>query len=403
MADWPVDAVSADTDEVYDQFHERRRLLKAMVAAGAFAAVPGCSRGPESTGPTGKLPFHKDPAAFIRHGTNLEARIENLGGFITPNEHFFVRNHSFTPRVSLEDYRLVVEGDAVRRPVELTYDDLLEMPSRTVYNFIECGGNQRSFFARLMGRTARGTQWGRGGIGMAIWTGVPMKSVLERAEITESAVDVQQIGLDVESAENGFRRPIPIDRAMHEDTLLAYRMNGAVLPPDHGYPIRTIVPGWVGSTNIKWLGKLEVSSQKIWSKNNTRSYVLIGDAYEPEGEARGKVATLQSVKSELLLPWPAQLEAGPRLLRGYAHSGQAPIERVEWSTDGEHWREARLIEPILDHAWARFEFRFRATPGQHVIVTRATDQAGNVQPDSLPFNEKGYLFNLPLQHPITVA
>ena len=388
-----------------DHDEHRRRFLKLLSAGGAAALLPGCADA-EAPETTQEAPaFFKDTAPFIPHGnTNLEAKLENMGGFLTPADQFFVRNNDASIDVDAAAYRLQVEGDAVETPLTLTYDDLLAMPSRTAFSYVECGGNQRAFFGTLLGQPARGTQWGRGAVSMAVWTGVPLSEVLTRAGLRDTARDVQLIGLDADAPEGGFRRPIPVEKAMDPDTILAYRMNGAVLPPDHGHPVRAIVPGWVGSNNIKWLGRIEVSSEPVWSRNNTTSYVLIGEAYPPEGEAKGKVATLQSIKSTLALPWPATVPAGRQILRGYAHSPHAPIQRVAWSTDdGQTWQDARVLDPLIRYAWARFEIEWVAVPGQHTLITRATDQAGNTQPDTILPNEKGYLFNMPLPHPVSVA
>lgn len=403
---------------------DRRSFVRLLTATGAGAALAACDAGGgtesggdgpgaaeeegRGVGPdasAGESGHFKDTSPFLLHGNrNLETRLENLGGFLTPNELFFVRNNSRSVAVDPERYRLQVGGDGVERELELTYDDLLEMPSRTVFCYIECGGNQRRFFDVVLDRTASGTQWGRGGVSMAVWTGVPLAEVLDRAGVREEAVDVQLIGLDTESPEQGFRRPIPVAKAVDPDTLLAYRMNGAVLPRDHGFPLRAVVPGWVGSTSIKWLGRIDVTTERVWTRNVTTSYVLIGDDYPPEGEALGRVATTQSIKSALGLSWPARLAAGTHTLRGYAHSPHAPIARVEWSDDdGDTWHEARVLDPRIRYAWNRFEFEWEASSGAHALLTRATDEAGNAQPEELPFNEKGYLFNLPLPHPIRVS
>ncbi len=278
------------------------------------------------------------------------------------------------------------------------------MPARTVFAYIECGGNQRSFFASAMGQPARGTQWQRGGVGMAVWEGVALGDVLRRAGVSGDAAFVQMIGLDTDAPEGGFRRPVTIEKALDPDTILAYRMNGEDLPRDHGYPVRAIVPGWVGSNQVKWLGRIEALTEPVWSRNVTSSYVLIGDAYPKEGEAEGKVITEQSIKSVLILPWPAALTPGVHTIRGYAYSPNGPIESVVWSDDGGGtWREARLIDPPMRYAWRRFEFEWMAEAGARTLITRATDAAGATQPGSVPFNEKGYLYNVPLAHPITVA
>ena len=380
----------------------RRSFLK-VATAGSLLAL-GCESETPPTVTEDPVAFFKDTAQFIAHGTsNLESKIEQLGGFITPNDQFFVRNNSVSIDVDAASYELVIEGDGIENAYTLRYQDLLNMPSRSVYAYIECGGNQRSYFASAMGQPARGTQWGRGGVGMAIWTGVPLGEVLRRAGIKPDAVDVQLIGLDLESPEGGFRRPVPLAKALDADTILAYQMNGEALPKDHGFPVRAIVPGWVGSANIKWLGKINVSTSRVWSRNNTSSYVLIGDDYTPEGESKGKVATTQSIKSTLMLPWPAQMTAGKHMVRGYAYSPHAPIADVQWRQGEGSWQQARFIDPPIKYAWRRFEFEWEAQSGEQTLTTLATDEAGNTQPASIPHNEKGYLYNVPLVHPVVVT
>ena len=284
------------------------------------------------------------------------------------------------------------------------HDDIRSLPSRTLTAYLECGGNHRAMFDILNGQRASGTQWLTGGISNGEWVGVELRDVLTLAGIDDAAVSVLLVGLDTESPEEGFRYVLPVDKAMHPDTLLAYALNGETLPKDHGFPLRALVPGWVGSANIKWLGRIVVSREQMWTRNNTTSYVLIGDHYPPEGEALGKPATEQVIKSALALPWPAELSPGRRRIHGYAHSPAGSISRVEWSSDGGGaWNDAELAGQQPELSWARFEFAWDAEPGGHTITTRATDVAGNTQPDRIPFNEKGYLFNQPLPHPIRVT
>jgi sulfane dehydrogenase subunit SoxC len=349
-------------------------------------------------------PWFKDTTALIERGSNLETKLENLHGFLTPNDLFFVRNHSVSVDIDPDEWRLVVEGDGIETPLELTYQDILNLPSRTVFAYLECAGNHRSFFDTVNGTPAEGTQWLTGAISNGEWSGASVRDILTLAGIKDEAVDVLFIGLDVESPEEGFRRVLPVEKALDPDTLLAYTLNGAPLPKDHGYPVRALVPGWVGSSSVKWLGRIEVSTKKIWTRNNTSSYVLIGDDYAAEGEAEGPAVTTQSIKSALALPWPAELAAGTHQLRGFAHSPVGGIEKVEWSADGgETWNEATLIDPQVQYSWVRFEFEWEAEPGEYTILTRAIDVEGNAQRDEVPFNEQGYLFNQPLPHPITVA
>ena len=395
----------------------RRHFLGLMAAGGAAAVVAACGvqEAPELKPTAAGAPAivqesvapvrFKDPAPFTVHDDkSLEARLENMRGLVTPNRYFFVRNNSVSLDLDANTWRLSVEGDAVANPLELTYAEILNLPSRVLMCYLECGGNHRAMFDIVQGRAATGTQWKTGGVGNGEWVGTSLRDVLTLAGIRDSAVSVLLIGLDTESPEEGFRRAIPVEKAMHPDTLLAYTLNGEQLPRDHGFPVRALVPGWVGSASIKWLGRIVVSSEQQWTRNNTTSYILIGDDYPPEGEAQGRVAKMQSIKSALALSWPAELPQGWHRIHGYAHSPHSPIIHVEWSADGgATWRDAELPGPQPQYSWARFEFAWDAEPGERVIMTRATDAAGNTQPDRVPFNEKGYLFNQPVPHPILVS
>lgn len=395
----------------------RRRFLRLLAAGGATAVLAACGAGssgeaPESTGsgepPTEAIGWFKDTTPFIRHsdGKSLEARLENMQGqgLITPTRFFFVRNNSVSVDVDAARWSLSVEGDAVDSPLTLSYDAIRRLPSRTLVSYLECAGNHRAMFDRVQRRAADGTQWGTGGVGNGEWIGVALRDVLELAGIRPDAVSVLLVGLDVQSAEEGFRRVLPIEKAMHPDTLLAYALNGETLSRDHGYPLRALVPGWVGASHIKWLGRIAVSSQQLWTRNNTTSYVLLGDAYPPAGEALGQPVTTQTIKSALALPWPVELQAGSHRLSGFAHSPHGPIARVEWSDDsGRTWSDATVSGIPGQYSWARFEFAWEARSGDRTVMTRATDASGAAQPDTVPFNRKGYLFNQPLPHPIRVA
>ena len=393
----------------------RRRFLQLLSVGGAAAVLSACGvlnmpgRSDETPAPVDistpeSQDWFKDATPFVQRSGSLEARLENLQGVITPNKFFFVRNNSGSIDVDADTWRLSVEGDAVSNPIELSYEDIRNLPSRTLISYLECAGNHRVMFNLVNGQEAEGTQWGRGAIGNGEWTGVSLKDVLTRAGINDEAVSVLLIGLDTESPEEGFRRVLPVEKALHPDTLLAYALNGEVLPRDHGFPLRVVAPGWVGSSCIKWLGRIVVSSERLWTRNNTTSYVLIGDEYDPEGQAEGKVVTTQSIKSALALPWPAELPAGQHRIHGYAHSPNGPISRVEWSIDsGASWERAEVQATQPQYSWARFEFLWEAKTGEYTLMTRATDSTGASQPDLVPFNRKGYLFNQPLPHPIRVT
>ena len=400
----------------------RRRFVRLLLAGGSIAVLDACEIGEaprqasgttsdtsdEATGgtsspPGGESPWVKDPAPFILHPTNLETPLSRLEGLFTPNELFFVRNHATTtPILDPVSFRLRIEGDAIPRPLELSLAELKEMPSRSVVAYLECAGNWRSFFGSVLGRTARGGPWGTGGVGCAAWTGVPLGEVLARAGVSGDAVDVLLTGAD----DVEFNRPMPIAKALDPDTIVAYKMNGVDLPPDHGSPLRGLVPGWVASNSVKWLTRIDVSTETQWVRNNTSSYVLIGDEWPAEryAPAEGGPVTTQTIKSTLALDWPAEVTAGRQVLKGFAYSPHADVVSVEWRLDDdEERRAARLVSPAIQYAWRRFEIEWEAVPGSHVVRTRATDMAGNTQPDVVPFNESGYLLNIPLPHPIEVA
>ncbi|HAB30289.1 MAG TPA: oxidoreductase, partial [Gemmatimonadetes bacterium] len=319
----------------------RRRFVRLLLAGGSIAVLDACEIGEaprqasgttsdtsdEATGgtsspPGGESPWVKDPAPFILHPTNLETPLSSLEGLFTPNELFFVRNHATTtPILDPVSFRLRIEGDAIPRPLELSLAELKEMPSRSVVAYLECAGNWRSFFGSVLGRTARGGPWGTGGVGCATWTGVPLGEVLARAGVSADAVDVLLTGAD----DVEFNRPMPIAKALDPDTIVAYKMNGVDLPPDHGSPLRGLVPGWVASNSVKWLTRIDVSTETQWVRNNTSSYVLIGDEWPAEryAPAEGGPVTTQTIKSTLALDWPAEVTAGRQVLKGFAYSPHA--------------------------------------------------------------------------------
>jgi sulfane dehydrogenase subunit SoxC len=383
----------------------RRRLMQLLVAGGA--AVPWRRGHPRSaqaqTAPGLELVVKPTPPdRFFDYGTNKEMRWETMygRGYLVPNDLFFVRNHTRTPRLDVATWRLQVEGAGVERPFELRYDDLLAMPSRSVIRSIECAGNGRSFFQAAYGKQAQGTQWKLGAIGVAEWTGVPLREVLERAGLKRTARDIMVEGLD----DAHVRRPIPITKAFAEDTLLVYAMNGDTLPPDHGFPLRLLTPGWVGVANIKWVGRLEVSEQPLFSYWNTETYVLLGPDYQANPPAKGPILSTQSLKSALELAAEAHVRAGNQRIKGRAWSPFGTIARVIYSLDqGQTWQPARLQEPNIARAWVRWDFAWDAQPGHDTLTVRATDEAGNTQPDSVLWNEQGYLYNALIHHPVQVS
>jgi len=356
---------------------------------------------------------------FYRHGLNAEMRWEVMRdkGYTVPNASFFVRNHTSTPLIDAETWSLRVFGTGLRsaatagHAVRFSYQDLLDLPARTVVAAIECAGNGRSFFASQQGQAVPGTPWRLGAIGVAAWRGVPLSVVLDRSGITREAVDVMPYGLDPDYVSGGVnygpvRRPIPAAKAL-DDVILAYEMNGAPLPPDNGYPVRVIVPRWAGIASVKWVGAIEVSATPLASYWNTRAYRLFGLAYP----ARGTLVTTQAVRSAFELEWDARLPAHrDYLLTGRSWSLNGSIARTEISADGgRRWqlavpRRRRAQSPWPGAAWQLWEFPWRAPgPGSYTLQARATDVGGVTQPATATFNTLGYQFDGIVSHPVTVA
>lgn len=342
---------------------------------------------------------------------SLEPPLAHQDGYLTPVERFFVCNSGSTPRIDVDDYWLKIAGQGVSNELALTYDDLRHMPQRTVPAVLECAGNHRSMFRDVLGceldkrPQVVETMWTTGAIGMAEWRGVQLAYVLQKAGIKSEAYHVCPKGSETDSREGVVQVPMPVSKAMDADTILALEMNGKPLPPDHGYPVRVIVPGWVGAYSVKWVREIEVSIEHLWVTRNTEFYVMMGDAW-PRNEyapAKGAPITEQSIKSALALPLPATLPRGRNIVHGYARSPGSPIKQVHWSADGGViWHEATLSGPNEKYGWVRFYFEWNASAGSYTLMTSATDREGRSQPFSVPFNTGGYLFNAVHPHPVTV-
>ncbi|MQA96052.1 MAG: molybdopterin-dependent oxidoreductase [Streptosporangiales bacterium] len=396
----------------------RRTMLRLAGIAGVGAGLAGTGLGAaaramadDTPGIVKPLP----PEIFTVHGTNAETNFAALRGvgFHVPASHFFVRNHTSTAVIDEATWRLRLHGDGLHgsptleRPVTFDYDQLRAMPSRTISAFVECAGNGRSFYTTQQGQEVPGTPWRTGGIGQAVWRGVPLRTVLRYAGLRPDAVDVMPRGLDGEFNSGGVnhghvRRPLPIRKAL-DDVLLAYEMNGRPLPPDHGFPVRVVVPSWVGISSIKWVGDIEVSARPLFSPWNTDFYRLFGPSW-PGGASAP--LTEQVVKSAFELPWQASLPAGAHTrLHGRSWSGTGRVAKVEVSTDGgEVWRRARITDDPRDNGWVRWHLDWRPRQaGPVVLKARTTDHTGATQPETSPFNREGYLFGAVVAHPVTVT
>lgn len=389
---------------------ERRDLLRLVAAASVAAPLAGLAAPARAASAAPGIVKPLPPEVFTVRGTNAETNFAALRetGLLTPAERFFVRNHTVTPRIEAAGWRLKVWGDGLKGPaVEFTYDELRALPSVTRTSFVECAGNARSYYTSQQNQQVSGTAWALGAIGTARWRGVRLGDVLHRAGIARHAVDVLPRGLDDEVTSDGInlghvRRPLPVAKAL-DDVILAYEMNGDPLPPDHGHPVRLIVPSWVGIANIKWVGDIEVSAQPLVSPWNTGLYRLFGPGYPAEGS---EPLTRQTLKSAFELAPGAAFPARRRhVLTGRSWSGGAPVRTVEVSTDGgARWRRARLRDEPRGGSWVRWSSDW--VPGDRgpaVLLARATDRSGRTQPDVAVHNTQGYLFDAVVRHEVRVV
>lgn len=312
-----------------------------------------------------------------------------IGGVVMPNRRFYVRNHFQVPRLDSANWRLNVFG-LVERPLSLTVSDLMKMPSQTQFITLECAGNGRS----LLSPRVSGEQWNLGAVSTAEWSGVPLEEVLHRAGVQAHARQVVFRGadsgkLDPNSEPTRFERSLTVDEAHRCEGLLAYAMNGEILPIQHGYPLRLVVPGWYAVASVKWLTEVEVISGEFTGHYQTGAYFF---EREREGQIVREPVSLQRVRSLITEPEPETgVERGELPIRGIAWSGAAPIARVEVKIGDDAWQEARLLGERKRHSWQGWELIARLEkPGSVVISARATDLAGRTQPSVPEWNRLGY-------------
>lgn len=315
---------------------------------------------------------------------NLEMPFEKLDGFVTPTDSFYVRCHFPIPKIEKKNWRLRVEGE-VEKPFDLNYDELLKLASRTIPATLECAGNSRNFLEPKV----KGVAWGLGAVGNAEWTGVPLSILLDRAGVKAGAIEVILEGadrgpLDEPKRPPGniqFARSVPIAKA-REDVLLAYKINGDDLPPEHGFPVRAIVPGWYAVASIKWLQRIIITNKPFGGYYQTLDY-----AY---WERRGELAELvpiseMQIKAEIAQPKPGEVVPANSdvRVRGAAWTGEGEVTRVEISVDGgTAWNDVQLDDRPTRNAWRLWEYKWRSPsqPGKQILVARATDSRGQTQP-----------------------
>jgi len=329
---------------------------------------------------------------------DLEMPLSGFSDYITPIEHFFVRTHVAAPRVNMNDWRLKVDGE-VATALTMTMEDLKRLPTVELVSVVECAGNGRGFYEPSM----PGLQWANGGVGNGRWRGVRLADVLKRAGVKASAKEILFNGADVPiGTMPDFQRSIPIKKALDAHTLLAYEMNGEVLPVTHGFPLRVVAPGWAGDSWVKWLTSISVLDKEhdgFWMKRAYRQPerpVEPGTAIPPE---QMQPVTSLRVKSVIAAPLDGSqvVNGRPVTIRGVAWSGDAgPVAAVDLSVDGgRSWRPATLKnDQRTQFGWRQWERSW--TPyreAYYTILSRARDGAGNTQPFDQEWNPSGYGWN----------
>jgi DMSO/TMAO reductase YedYZ molybdopterin-dependent catalytic subunit len=338
--------------------------------------------------------------ATRNHGMPLEA----LRYPLTPVGLHYLLIHYDIPAIDVETWRLAVDG-AVEHPLSVTLDELRSRPALDVASTMECAGNGRALFDPM----PASQPWILEAVGTAAWRGVPLRDLLEEAGLTSGAVEILFTGAD-RGVEGGiaqsYQRSLPLDEALREDVLLAYEMNGAPLPPQHGFPLRLVVPGWYGMTSVKWLAGVTAIEHRFTGYQQAHSYRFRENEDDP-GAALGRMrprALMVPPGVPEFLTRQRVVAAGDHVLSGRAWSGHAPIAAVEVSVDsGASWNPAELTRDV-DGPWAWTGWRrpWHAEPGTYELCCRARDEAGNEQPLAGAANVGGYANNAVQRVAVTV-
>lgn len=324
---------------------------------------------------------------------NSETPLEAVCSWVTPTRLFFVRNHFDMPALDPAAWRLDV-GGLVERSARLSLDQLQAFPQHTVFATMECAGNGRSYLKHRHD----GVQWGAGAIAHAEWTGVPLHLVLKELGLKSGALEVLFEGADRGTEADrpeamNFARSLPLKKAMERNTLLALRMNGEPLTPEHGYPVRLLVPGWYGVASVKWLSRIEVVDRPYRGYYQDKKYTV--QTQTPTGVEKTIIQKM-ALKSEIIRPREQErLGIGTQRIFGVAWAGEEAIRTVEVSTDGgASWDEANLIGVQAAYSWALWEYLWEvATPGTYCLMARAVSANGEVQPVDHDPLRGGYVIN----------
>ena len=356
--------------------------------------MPGSKRRPPIVGR-----FTKEELALAARNRGMP--LEALRYDVTPAGLHYLLIHFDIPVADPAAWRLELCG-LVARPASLALAELRRMPPKTARVTLECAGNGRG----RMSPRYPSVPWLEEGVSTAEWTGVPLAALLEAAGLGPSAREVVFYGIDRgidRGVEHVFARSLSIEEAMREDVLVAWAMNGEALPPQHGAPLRLVVPGWYGMASVKWLARIEAVDRAFDGVQQALSYHF----RSAPGE-KGIPCTRMRVNSRMAPPGTPDFYSRRRALArgrveiaGRAWSGAPPVRRVEFAVDGD-WRDATLDPPPGPHAWQYWSASWDALEGDHELRCRATDSSGAMQPLEPTWDATGFGNNAAQRVEVTV-
>ncbi|HYE81113.1 MAG TPA: sulfite oxidase [Clostridia bacterium] len=345
-----------------------------------------------------KDPFENRTKPYYKthslHPENQETPIHFIRSWITPTEYFYRRNHFPYPDLTSNSFLLQINGE-IKDEMVFPYRYIKSLPAKEVTMVLECSGNKRSRFEPEV----YGEQWEDGAVSQGIWKGVPLHKLLEAAGLKSTAVEVVFEGLDYGERTdfNGvfrYARSLPVEKAMHPDTIIAYQLNNKPIPYRHGFPLRLVVPQWYAMASVKWLNRITVIDHEFKGPFQTVDYVYYPNKDDDSGK---KPVTTINVDSIIQKPTEYSiLDKGLHEIYGIAWAGKGVIEEVELSFDkGLTWVNAELYRDKREpYSWVFWKYRWDIKQsGEYTIMSRARDSAGSMQPSKAEWNRKGYGYN----------